>query len=178
MPARFTVSFPGLKGAVSAFRRAADHADQDVTDAALRLARDTVVVFRQAAPVKTGKLRRGIAAKRTVGGAEVAVHAYSRAGYEYSGVTRFGHRHATPDRIYPRADRFPASVVETRHARAPGEGRRPALRFVIGGRVFYRASVARYHPLGDWADKATPEVERLADAAVRRLGAKIVGRVA
>lgn len=101
-------------------------------------ARDVVPVYRRVAPKRSGRLAAQIHAQDN----EVLSTVRSAAGYPYTGVTRFGHRPAVPDRIDPKRGR--------------------ALRFTIGGRVVYRASVRRYHPAVDWATRGLPDAERIA----------------
>jgi hypothetical protein len=85
--------------------------------------------FREAAPKLSGKLAREI----HVDGGQVVSNVRSSKGYSYTGVTRFGHRRTGDDRIH-------ASL-----GRALGPMR-------IGGRMIWRASVRRYHPVSDWGD--------------------------
>lgn len=115
------------------------------------LGRDVERIFAAHAPVKSGRLRRGVVSTRA--GRMVVVRATARnpqTGYDYVGVTRFGHRKAW---IYPRQAR--------------------ALRFVIGGRVIYAKRVRGYKPATDWRDEAMPAVRAAADAAAVRLGRRV-----
>ena len=132
------------------------------------LGEDAEMIFAAFAPSKSGRLARGIVATRA--GRMVVVRSTARdpsSGYEYTGVTRFGHRAAY---IYPKARRS-ASVVATRGERA--RGRRAALRFTLGGRVVYASRVRGYRPASDWATDALPAVEQAADAAAGRLGRRV-----
>lgn len=111
--------------------------------------------MQRVAPVKTGRLRRGITSRLVGGIIEIISTARNPdTGYAYTGVTRFGHR---VRRIYP---------VKAK-----------ALAFTIGGRTLVRAWVRGYHPASDWAERGIPEalavVERsaanIADELERRL---------
>lgn len=108
-------------------------------------AKATVPAFRLVAPVDTGRLKSRI---HQEGGEVISDVVDPRSGFHYTGVTRFGHRHADPDRIFPRAG-----------------GR--ALGPMLGGRFF--ASVARYHPAEDWAGRGMPDARRAAGDKWREL---------
>lgn len=155
----------GVDAALRRFLVAAGRLPADTFDAQRELGRVAEVVFGAYVPVKSGRALRGIssdAAGRTVIVKDVARNPES--GYDYIGVTRFGHAVA---RIFPKHNAANASVM------ASGKRKKGALRFVIGGRVLYRASVAAYHPASDWATDALPEVQVEAQAVVTRLGRKI-----
>lgn len=148
------------------FNAAADALPDDTLAAQRELGRRAEIVFSAHAPHRTGRLIRGIAS--IVLGDKVIVKDEARnpaSGYDYVGVTRFGHKAA---RIYPK--HTPAVSL------ANGKSRRGALRFVIGGRVVYAASVAGYHPASDWADDAMPEVQAEAQSVASRLGARVEAR--
>lgn len=134
------------------------------------MAKAAVPSFKQAAPSRSGRLKRGIHA--TIDG-EVISDARAIQGYSYTGVTRFGHKPGSgpdPDRIYPKGDRFAASVIANRGQRATGG--KAALAFSIGGRLIFRKSVRRYHPKSDWADEGL----RLAQPVVRARFVTVVRR--
>jgi hypothetical protein len=78
----------------------------------------------------------------------------SESGYDYVGVTRFGHR--------------------TARISAKNAG---ALAVQIGGRTIIRKSVRGYHPAGDWASGVTGEVQKLVEVAGARAGGRIAARV-
>lgn len=140
----------------------------DTLDAQQELGRASEVVFGAYVPIKSGRALRGISSD--LSGAAVIVTDEARnpeTGYDYIGVTRFGHKVA---RIYPKHSSSNASSLAT------GKQKHGMLRFVIGGRVLYRASVAGYHPASDWATDALPEVEVEAQAVATRLGRKIESR--
>lgn len=144
----------------------------DTLGAQRDLGRAAEVVFGAFAPFRSGRLIRGIAS--LVAGGKVVVRADARdpaSGYDYVGVTRFGHRVA---RISPKGRRYAASVLSTGKKRS--SGKRAALRFTIGGRAFFAASVRGYKPASDWATDALPEVEAEARVIVDRLGRKIESR--
>ena len=172
----------GVDRVVRQFSLAAAHLPVDTLEAQRELGRASEVVFAAFAPHKTWRLIRGISSVSE--GSVVTVKDEARnpsSGYDYVGVTRFGHKVA---RIYPK-HRAAAHVIATRKRR---EGEtvthghdefalgHPALRFTIGGRVLYRASVAGYHPASDWAEDALPEVNAEADAVASRLGRTIESR--
>lgn len=143
----------------------------DTLDAQRELGRAAEVVFGAHAPFKTGRLVRGIASR--LAGKTVVVEAEARnpqSGYDYVAVTRFGHK----GEIKPLDPRPPAMVTATHKPRATGS--RAALRFVIGGRVFYRHKTMGYHPSRDWAQSALPEIEVEAQRVVTRLGKTIEAR--
>ena len=156
----------GADAAARRFSLAAARLPEDTLASQRELGRASEVVFGAYAPHRTGRLVRGIAS--IVAGATVIVRDFAQnpeSGYDYVGVTRFGHRVA---RIYPK--HTSASVLGT------GKRKAGALRMVIGGRVLYRASVAGYHPASDWAEDALPEVEAEAEVVAARLGGKIEAR--
>lgn len=156
--------------------------DPHADDAVDSISADAVSAYRRAAPKRTRNLERGIGrSDEARGGRRVTVvSAAARnplTGYDYVGVTRFGHRAA---RIYPRLDRAPATVRATKRARgrntfSPVAGLRgnAALRFEIGGRVLYRRWVRGYHPARDWAEGADPAIDTAIEAAVERLEERI-----
>lgn len=172
----------GVDHVLRRFGVAAGRLPLDTLEAQRELGRRSEVSFAAHAPFKTGRLIRGISSQES--GSTIIVKDEARnpeSGYDYVGVTRFGVREA---RIYPK-HRF-ASVVLATRKRRKGEllthgydsfvDGRPALRFTIGGRVLYRASVAGYHPDHDWAEDALPEVQAQAQVVASRLGETITAR--
>src|SRR5581483_2761035 len=107
-------------------------------------AQAAVPAYKAVARVDTGRMREQLHAE---GDEVVSTVRDPRSGFAYTGVSRFGHRYATPDRIFPRADREAATVVATRRPRARGGN--AALGPMLGGRFF--RSVRRFHPAFDWA---------------------------
>lgn len=117
---------------------------------------------------RSGRLVRGI--KTVTAGMSILIITEAKnpkTGYDYVGVTRFGHR----GMIVPRPGREAASVLATGSRRA--SGRNAALRFVIGGRVVYRRSTKGFHPVTDWAAEALPEIQRSTDQIMGKLARKI-----
>lgn len=145
------------------FLRRAEQLRHD-TEAAVRdLGERAELIYAAHAPHATGRLARGISSQAQ--GLSAVVRADARnpqSGYDYVGVTRFGHRQA---RLY--AKHAPATVLAT------GKARVGVLRFTIGGRVFYRRSVKAYHPLQDWSQRAMPQIRAQADRTMAELGRKI-----
>lgn len=136
------------------------------------VADDSELIFRAFAPRESGRLHRGIRAIVQGNVALVQAHARNpRTGYDYVRVTRIGHFTA---RITPRADRRPASVVETQNPRQ--RGGQAALRFTAGGQVLYRRSVRGFKPASDWASDAMPQIQMVASDAAEDAGRRIVTR--
>lgn len=130
---------------------------------------DAELILQAHAPTETGRLGRSIRAE-WVGG-QVLVTANARdpqTGFDYVAVTRFGHKVAY---IEPKA-RGRATVLATGRARK--RGKQATLRFVIGGRVFYRRRVKGYKPGFDWRDRALPEINEVSQRAMATLGRRIV----
>lgn len=156
----------GVERIVQRLRVGAERLPRDTLEAQRELGRRAEVIFGAHAPHRSGRLIRGISS--SVLGGKVIVKAEARnpeSGYDYVGVTRFGHKVA---RIYPKGTS--GSVL------ANGKAKKGALRFSVGGKVLYRASVAGYHPASDWADDALPEVRGAAQTVAARLGRQIEAR--
>lgn len=134
------------------------------------LTRGAVLIYRGFAPAgRTKRLRRGIRMVSSGGAYAVRADATNPdTGYDYVGVTRKGHRVKI---IKLRSDRASASVIATGSAR--GTGRKAALRIVIGGRVLYRRSVKGYKPRGDWAERASIPVRKLARSSLTKLAQNV-----
>lgn len=133
---------------------------------------DAELIFQAHALYQSGRMARGI--KSEVQPNQVVVTAVARdpqTGYDYVGVTRFGHRKAY---IEPRADRARATVMLTGSRRGTVRRGNASLRFVIGGRVLYRRRVRGFHPAVDWAETAMPQVNQAAEHAMKTLGHRIV----
>lgn len=123
---------------------------------------------------ETGRLSRGIRA--IAAGDAIIVRADAKnptSGYDYVGVTRFGHRAKW---IYPRSDRRPASAVATHSLRRRDQ--RAALAIHIGGRVIFRSRVRGFRPRSDWAADAIPEVVEEANIRLAEFGRDITARLA
>jgi hypothetical protein len=146
---------------------------RQLLDAEKELGRKAEVIFGAHAPFRTGRLIRGISSFTLGNGVTVKAEARNpQSGYDYVGVTRFGH-----GKIVPRHDRGTAFVLATKKRRATKRtNARPALRFTIGGRVVYAAYVNAWKPAQDWADAAMPEVEAAAQGVAARLGRTIEAR--
>lgn len=143
--------------------------DRVLFDEMRHLGVDAELAFAAHARHKTGRMARNV--KSHVVGRNIEITVFAKdptTGYDYVGVTRFGHK---AEFIVPRADRRPASVLATGRERQ--RGHRAMLRLVIGGRVIFRGRVKAFHPDHDWADDAMPEVQRSADAAMKRVGQRI-----
>lgn len=111
-------------------------------------------VSRQAAPERSGALSRGLRGFPVGEGVEIRSTVRSARGYNYTGVTRVGHRQRW---IVPK--------------------RKKALAFSVGGKRLVRARVRGYRPRFDWADEAhrlaQPHVARSANRIGRELQAVI-----
>lgn len=132
------------------------------------LGEDAELAFAAHARHKTGRMARNV--KSHVVGQHVEVTVFARnpeTGYDYVGVTRFGHK---AEYITP-VTRSAATVLATGRRRAHGHA--AALRFVIGGRVVFAKRVKAFHPDHDWAEDAMPQVQLSADRAMRRVGQRI-----
>lgn len=163
------------------FMRLAEDLPVLVEEAIQGLAADSEIIFQAHAPKGTDtRLARGIRVQ-TLGSLTAEVVSTARnpvSGYAYTGVTRFGHRrlYIEPKRaISGRAGRAPSSVISTRNKRS--QGRRAALRFIIGGRIFYRARIKSFQPAVDWASQAMPQVHAEAKRATQTLGQRIIARL-
>ena len=134
--------------------RAARQLDREVAEEVQDLGDRAELIYAAHALRDTGRMARGI---RAVGqGDEVVVRADARdprSGFDYVGVTRFGHR---------------VRVIR------PNPPRR-ALAFTPkgGGGTVFRRSVRGFRPAGDWADRAYPQVRAEGERAAARLGRRI-----
>lgn len=125
-------------------------------DAVEDLAADAELIFAAHTPSRSGRLARGVSAQSGPGLSAVVV-ARARnpeSGYDYVGVSRWGHRVAF---IYPKRAR--------------------ALRFTTrAGRVVFAKRVRGHKPATDWRDDAMPQVEERAEIVASRLGREITVR--
>jgi hypothetical protein len=143
----------------------------DLLGAEKELGQRAEIAFAAHAPFKTGRLIRGIRAETGGGGVIVEAHARNPAdGYDYVGVSRWGHGIIRPKH----RSTAPAHVLATGKKRSSGH--KAALRFVIGGRVVYASYVRAWKPASDWRDDALPEIEAEAQAVATRLGHTIESR--
>lgn len=103
--------------------------------------------FTTAAPVgETKRLRQGIDVQKTSAGVAIRISAVDpQTGFDYVGVTRFGHK---VKRIRP---------IHGRSVSGRRQFRSGLLRFNIGGRTLFRRSVRGYRPKVDWV--VSPRVE-------------------
>lgn len=123
---------------------------------------DTAVdLYRDTAPERTGRLKRGITAYRGLNqGMDATVQVFAKAvdprtGVDYTGVTRFGHR---PGPILP---------IKAR-----------ALRWWDkGGKKFIAASSPGYHPDTDWAEEAEALVQARVSDQLEDFGEDIMERI-
>lgn len=159
-----------------------------------RLTDDAVMIFQSYAPSgPSGRLGRGIRATSAQGRSSasgrfetgrqfvITATARSREGYDYVGVTRFGHRQRF---IRPSLDRQPQSVIDTRkpkrrfgHGETPAD-RRPALRIPsrTGGKPLYRNVVRGVVKTHDWAEAGQRAVDKELDLAAKRLAHNLTRR--
>lgn len=135
---------------------------QDTADTVEAIGKDAVRCLQLAAPEKTGRLKRSIQ-YRTTGRMSGEVFEDARnpdSGYLYGPVTRFGHGPIVP-----------------KHASLDPK-RRPALRFVIAGRVVYVKSVKAWRPPGgDWVDKADGPIRDAVRLRAVELRVKLIRQI-
>lgn len=118
-------------------RTVGGRAQKTVNDEMRDLGRIIHGPFVAAAPRKRGRLRKSIRARVSFRGGIVRVtvgaNARSRRGFEYTNVTRFGHRRAV---IYPRRkSRLVFSYMGRRHVVMSVKGYRPSRDWVLDGIV-------------------------------------------
>lgn len=153
------------------------------------LVNKAVFTFQAYAPSgPSGRLGRGIRAISAQGRSSssgqfrtgrqfvITATARSREGYDYVGVTRFGHRRLF---IRPRGDREPQSVISTRKLkRRFGQGprhERPALR-IPRGEPMFQHKVRAFKPTHDWAETAQRAVDKDLNLAAKRLANNLTRR--
>ena len=151
--ARATFKAKLVPGAARALRRGASSARGIVRrELNQELLPRLIRVSRQAAPERSSRLSRGLQGRPSVRGGGTAIEVVSTVrsprGYNYTGVTRFGHRTRW---IVPK--------------------RKKALAFSIGGKHLVRKRVRGYRPSHDWAADA----HRLAQPHIAR-SARRIGR--
>ena len=156
----------------------------EMSDAVEGLAYQMALIFSSVAPKgRTGRLGRNIRVSSAQGrqsggrfgtGRQFAIIASAKDshGFDYVGVSRFGH--LKPE-IVPDPRRAIASVVSTRRLRAPHSGRQPALRIPlrVGAGAIYRHSVRGLQKGHDWVSDGVDLAQREADATARRLATKL-----
>lgn len=155
------------------FRRASLVIRRELHESVKDVAEDSELIYGAFALKDTGRMSRGVKAKVAGSGAVVTVHARDpESGFDYVAVTRFGHNTA---KIVPKHSAKSGRYL----APIPGVGprwvqKKAALMTPFGP----RASVRGFHPSGDWADKAWPQVKANADARMNRAGAAIAAALA
>lgn len=142
------------------------------------VAADAELIFAaHALKGSTGKLSRGITSKVVGDAVHVEAHAKSRAGYDYVGVTRFGHRNAW--------------IVPRHPAKAKRFYPKTARAFPINGKFFssirgfaalstpfgYRRRVRGFKPSSDWAADALPEIQAEAQRQLDKFGRGFTARL-
>lgn len=150
---RFTATTEDVDDLLTRILTTARTLERDVREGVDQIGDDAELIFAGHALKRTGRMARGIKARRA--GNMVLVEAKAvdpDSGYDYVAVTRFGHR----------------GRIVVKNARA--------LRFMMKGRVMFRHSTAGFHPTGDWANDALPQVFEAADAVAKRLGFEIIAR--
>jgi hypothetical protein len=135
---------------------------------------DATVIFAGFAPKRTRRLVRGIRQRQSGSVAIVTVDAKNpKTGYDYVGVTRFGHRVA---RIFPKH-----SPKEGRYiAPLPGVGPRWVKKAAALGPIpgiGFRRSVRGFKPAGDWRDRALPTIQAESEREMAVLGQEFIARV-
>lgn len=141
-------------------------------------ATDAEVIFAAHALRNTGRMARGVRAVVAGDSAIVTVEARNpQTGFDYVGVTRFGHRsrNITPTHP-PKAARFYPKTAKA--FPLPFGFRRSITGFAALKMPFgYRRSVRGFHPSRDWAEGAMPEVQKVADERLGKLGREFAVRV-
>lgn len=115
------------------------------------------LIFASHALVRTGRMARGITSRQEGDTVLVTAHAADpQTGYDYVGVTRFGHRVRVIRPVKAKALRFQPRK---------------------GGPFIFRASVRGFRPASDWAADALPEVQAEADRQLASFGRGFVARI-
>ncbi len=141
--------------------------DTLVREAEREIVEEAEVVLAAHALYASGRMSRSVRSVRVGGETQIIAEAKNpQTGYDYVGVTRFGHKGI----IVPRT-RGRATVVATGKARK--RGKKAMLRFSIGGRVVYSRSTKGFHPTTDWVKDALPEVDASAQRLLTRLARKV-----
>jgi hypothetical protein len=147
---------------------------EGLNQSAKRVGEDAELIYQSHAPVRSGRLLRGIRAVAVEDQVIVsAVAVDPKTGFDYVAVSRFGHKKRV---IVPvtRGGRHRKSRTIKRGkggrfvARSAGE-----LVFTSLGRLWRLPSVRGFVPHGDWTDKAWPEVKVIADTEMKKTGNEI-----
>lgn len=156
------------RDAATAFVREAGRIQRDLHKAVRDTADDAELIFASHAPRRSGELARGMRARVAGSLALVEAHAESDDGYDYVGVTRFGHRarvirpkrrpvvkhlYPTKAKAFPLPFGFRAWIRDFRALSTP---------------FGFRRRVRGYRPRSDWATRASVRVQ-LHQAARRNL---------
>ena len=152
---KFRTKWEGLDRLTVKYRAGSLSVDELTTGLKRRLSHEAQEAFRQAAPKKTGRLARGIRSRIGIDGFVISMNATNN-GYNYGGVTRFGHRTA---------------FIE------PKDPRRMLRLNLAGGSFIYRARVRGFPPATDWAGQTRVQLR----SALRResvlLGRQVARRM-
>lgn len=152
--AKFTAELEGGPQAILRLVNVGQVMEREHQRTVREVGEDAELIFAAHALRDTGRLARGIRSRAAGKNALVTAHAREpKSGYDYVGVTRFGHR---------------ASVIHGR----PILGGRNA-RFTTKYRGFIARRVKGFKPSEDWAERAHPEIRVAANAAMRELGRRI-----
>lgn len=154
----------GADFAAKHFLRAAAQLQGDLREAARDIGEEAELIYSSVSPKSTEgtpRLARGMSSEAR--GNLVLVRAHARdpeSGYDYVGVTRFGHKlpRIHPTRVWGRS--------------GPPYG--AALRTPRG---FFK-SVPSYQPKGDWSRRAHPAILQTARRRVQKLGHDITVKLA
>lgn len=150
---QLTIEVHGAKKLSRALLRASAATDVEVGRSVRDTTNRAVVIFGRFAPKRTGRLRRGIEGHVRGSSATVTAHARNPStGYDYVGVSRWGHR---------------KRIIRPKHARALGP---------IPG-IGFRASVKGYRPKKDWSEAALPSIALYARGSLRGAGERILKAV-
>lgn len=154
-------------------RQISEISDQGVLKAARNVGTDAELIFREHAPVRSGRLARGIRA--TALGNQVVVTAVAvdpKTGFDYVAVTRFGHRKAVIVPVNRKGQARKSRTVRRVRGRF---AKRAAgmLVFTSRGRLWRLGSVRGFKPRGDWVDKAWPEIKIVTDAEMEKIKQEI-----
>lgn len=132
-----------------------------------RVAQDAVEKFRRSAPHASRRLQNAIHAEELGGTTEVRANPVSEDGYEYIGVTRWGHKLRVIRPIHARS--FTSEVNGTKS--------RTAMRYTSRGQILYRAEVRGYHPHSDWVDRPITDINANAKQVLASVGRGLFARL-
>lgn len=185
-----TASVVRAKQSASSFTAAAREVDRDLIRLSRgELADEATNAMKAVAPVDTEQLKEVIEAKISYGRGKINVQIHSPVvdpdtNYHYTGVTRFGHRHAW---IYPKHETEP--IFDPGKTTVHGDpqsqfftdiGHSPSLRVHVQGRYgtpIFRSRVRGYKPAGDWVEAGLPRANEAAEELGNRVAREIVFKV-